>query len=54
MNLFFRRLEQNRITQLEANSFSHMPKLVRLDLSKNNIISAHPETFKGLKQLNSL
>uniref|UniRef100_A0A915N6E6 Uncharacterized protein n=1 Tax=Meloidogyne javanica TaxID=6303 RepID=A0A915N6E6_MELJA len=48
------RLEQNRITQLDANSFSHMPKLVRLDLSKNNIISAHPETFKGLKQLNSL
>uniref|UniRef100_A0A1I8BTQ2 LRRNT domain-containing protein n=1 Tax=Meloidogyne hapla TaxID=6305 RepID=A0A1I8BTQ2_MELHA len=48
------RLEQNRITQLDANSFSHMPKLVRLDLSKNNIISVHPETFKGLKQLNSL
>ncbi|KAF7634264.1 hypothetical protein Mgra_00006342, partial [Meloidogyne graminicola] len=48
------RLEQNKITKLEANTFSHMSKLIRLDISKNNIIDVHPEAFKGLKQLNSL
>jgi Leucine-rich repeat (LRR) protein len=48
------RLDQNRINHLENGSFWNLPRLARLDLSKNSISQIHPHAFTGLGQLNSL
>ncbi|GMT36670.1 hypothetical protein PFISCL1PPCAC_27967, partial [Pristionchus fissidentatus] len=48
------RLEQNRISYIPENAFSHLRKLRRLDLSKNAISEIAPGAFRGLDDLNTL
>ncbi|CAF1141757.1 unnamed protein product [Rotaria sp. Silwood1] len=48
------RLEKNQITEILPKVFIHLKKLRRLDLSNNFISIIYPDSFTGLKSLNSL
>ncbi|CAF1267962.1 unnamed protein product, partial [Adineta ricciae] len=48
------RLEKNQITEVPPKMFSHLKKLRRLDISNNLIATIYPDSFAGLKSLNSL
>ncbi|CAF3725088.1 unnamed protein product [Rotaria sordida] len=48
------RLEKNRIIEIPPKVFIHLKKLRRLDLSNNFISTIYPDSFTGLKSLNSL
>ncbi|UJR08620.1 hypothetical protein I4U23_012879 [Adineta vaga] len=48
------RLEKNRIMEIPPRAFSYLKRLRRLDLSNNLISTIYPDSFTGLKSLNSL
>ncbi|CAF1126727.1 unnamed protein product [Rotaria sordida] len=48
------RLEKNRIMEIPPKIFFHLKKLRRLDISNNLISTIYPDSFAGLKSLNSL
>ncbi|CAF0996665.1 unnamed protein product [Adineta steineri] len=48
------RLEKNRIIEIPPKIFLHLKKLRRLDISNNLIATIYPDSFAGLKSLNSL
>ena len=51
---FFRRLDENQITNIPTRSFAAYRRLVRLDLSKNPIYNIHEDAFQGLSSLQKL
>ncbi|KAK8768657.1 hypothetical protein V5799_014877 [Amblyomma americanum] len=48
------RLEQNQITEIPSQAFSHLKWIRRIDLSTNLISKVAPDAFSGLKSLTSL
>ena len=47
-------LANNRISRVEANSFSHLSQCVELSLSNNGITEVEPGAFNGLSALTYL
>lgn len=51
---FYRRLEQNFITEITPKAFANFKRLRRIDLSNNNISRIAHDAFTGLKSLTTL
>ena len=54
MNLKDLNVMNSGLEELEADIFEHNQKLVKLDVSKNNLNKFHPNTLRGLIHLNHI